>query len=235
MGLIPEQQGGVLKLRDATEKRKGRRALAPSVFRDALQDVQLLSALRATSMRRRSSSISLASKLEEAEEKRNVSAERRRSTHTLLGTGVLEPEVAHGKGTRSLYAEVFPLFLCDRASRFAESLPDGERFVEARRGGPSHSRGRSAASMLAEKRRGTGRNVPLRFSLSDESYQRTQGQLMVSARSPERGPVSRSRLEMSFSAFPAATCSSLPPAMRKPPALSFQSERKAFAASGRRR
>ena len=38
---------------------------------------------------------------------------------------------------------------------------------------------------------------------------------------------------MSFSAFPAATCSSLPPAMRKPPALSFQSERKAFAASGR--
>ena len=38
---------------------------------------------------------------------------------------------------------------------------------------------------------------------------------------------------MSFSAFPAETCSSLPSAMRKPSALSFQSERKVFAASGR--
>lgn len=87
--------------------------------------------------------------------------------------------------------------------------------------------------MLAEKRRGTGRNVPLRFRLSDDVPRARRVKLMVSARSPERGPVSRSRLEMSFSAFPAATCSSLPPAMRKPPALSFQSERKAFAASGR--
>ena len=185
-------------------------------------------------MRRRSSSISLASKLEEAEEKRNVSAERRRSTaYTFSVRASLSRRSRTVREPEACMPRSFPFSSVIVASRFAESLPDGERFVEARRGGPSHSRGRSAASMLAEKRRGTGRNVPLRFRLSDDVPRARRVKLMVSARSPERGPVSRSRLEMSFSAFPAATCSSLPPAMRKPPALSFQSERKAFAASGR--
>ena len=142
-------------------------------FGDALQDVQRLVGIEATSMRRRSSSISLASKIEEAEEKRNVSAERRRSTaYTFSVRASLSRRSRTVREPEACMPRSFPFSSVIVASRFAESLPDGERFVEARRGGPSHSRGRSAASMLAEKRRGTGRNVPLRFRLSDDVHGR---------------------------------------------------------------
>ena len=84
-------------------------------------------------MRRRASSISLASKLEEAEEKRNVSAERRRSTaYTFSVRASLSRRSRTVREPEASMPRSFPFSSVIVASRFAESLPDGERFVEGR-------------------------------------------------------------------------------------------------------
>ena len=185
-------------------------------------------------MRRRSSSISLASKLEEAEEKRNVSAERRRSTAYTLGTGVLEPEVAHGKGTRSLYAEVFPLFLCDRGVEV--------RGEPARTGGEvcGSAQGRTEPFEADPQRpcwrrsAGDGAQCPFEVQAVGRCPTGAQGQTDGIGQVAGKRPCFQIEAGDELFGFPCGDMlPACPPAMRKPPALSFQSERKAFTASGR--